>query len=318
MHVSDSIDQDSKQTKSNFSFLSSVWNYIDQTLFFRLFVRARFFIHRFVGLLYLILYLAATISYFVNYAYFKTSSLIWALPLTGVLQTIVAIRTFTFLPKTKKDPGYYGDKGALTYPFICENLFFSSLLLFQWLYYSDKFYPIIKKYYLIEWAFVFLPYLFRPLFPKTSFRDSINNYGGKSDKNRQFFLIMTYITKVFYIWAKHYIGFFLNYVRFFDLVSPDMQYHVYFLLICSAFATTISMFLHTLKFKGYLGPKKAMGIYVISYMMTFISFINIFPVFYNNLYLTLITFVGIILNLCGTRYHDIYQLILLGIFVYLR
>jgi hypothetical protein len=75
--------------------------------------------------------------------------------------------------------------------------------------YIRDYVPII-----VETAFVFLPYfVFRPLFPKTSFRDSLGKDRNKTDKNRVFFVIVTWITKIFYVWAKHYIGFFLNYAR---------------------------------------------------------------------------------------------------------
>lgn len=43
--------------------------------------------------------------------------------------------------------------------------------------------PLIKKYWPIEYMFVFLPYvirtLFPTLFPRTSFRDSMKNQTGK-------------------------------------------------------------------------------------------------------------------------------------------
>jgi hypothetical protein len=40
-----------------------------------------------------------------------------------------------------------------------------------------------------------------------------------------------------------------------DRANPSHEKEMYRLLLFSCFATTISMFLHTLKFKGYIGPK---------------------------------------------------------------
>lgn len=57
------------------------------------------------------------------------------------------------------------------------------------------------------------------------------------------------------MWAKHYIGFFLNYLRFLDLQTENDKYAVYLILLSACFATTFAMFLHTLRFKGYLHPK---------------------------------------------------------------
>lgn len=172
----------------------------------------------------------------------------------------------------------------LPFPTILSKkiFFFAAILAFQWLYYSDDYKPIITKSITIEYLFVFFPYYFRHLVPKSSFRDSLNNNKNKSEKNKLFYTVVVWITKVFYVWAKHYIGFFMNYVRFMDRVTPYQQYHMYFLLICSAFATTISMFLHTLKFKGYIGPRTSYIIYMISYLATFYSFIRIRTVFVTS------------------------------------
>jgi hypothetical protein len=50
-------------------------------------------------------------------------------------------------------------------------------------------------------------YAFRPLWPKTHFRDSLKlSEKNKSRQNRDFYIIVTWVTKVFYVWAKHYIG----------------------------------------------------------------------------------------------------------------
>jgi len=242
---------------------------------------------------------------------FLSSFLVWSLPLTGVLQAVTAIYTFTFLPKRQNYPGYYSDKSALSYAFIVENSFFAGLLCYQWWYYSDPIYRVLKATFIVENIVTFLPYVFRPLWPKTSFRDSLYSEKNKSESNHSFFFIATWITKIFYVWAKHYIGYFLNYVRFLNRVSDDQRYHVYLLLIFSCFATTISLFLHTLKFKKYIGPKTAFLAYMISYMATFYIFVRIAEIFVVNWDLTLLTLVGVVLNFCGRKLEVSYQFILL-------
>ncbi|CAF2390329.1 unnamed protein product [Rotaria sp. Silwood2] len=282
-------------------------------LIFHLFFQRKFILHRLTGLSYLLQYFFAFYLYFKNYDSFKSSFLIWSLPLTGLLQATTAIYTFTFLSRTKRDAGYYSDRGTLSYPFIVENSFFASLLLFQWLYYSNKFYPFLTSSIIIDNLFVFLPYIPRQLWPKTSFRDSLyNSNKTKTDKNKKFFFIVTYITKWFYVWAKHYIGFFLNYIRFFNRVDPENIYHIYLLLLFGAFATTISIFLHTLKFKGYLGPKLSFMIYMVSYLATFYSFIQIRNEFIVNIDLTTYVFIGLLLNF--TKYQHAYQIFLMILF----
>lgn len=250
-----------------------------------------------------------------SYETFKHSFLIWSLPLTGLVQSITAALTFTFLSRTKTDPGYYSDRGTLSYAFIVENSFFSGLLLFQWLYYSDKFYSLIDQSIIIDNCIVFLPYIIRQLWPKTHFRDSLNNSNkNKTAPNKRFYLIVTMVTKIFYVWAKHYIGYFLNYIRFFNRANDEQIYYIYLLLIFSAFATTISVFLHTLKFKGYIGPRLSYIIYMISYLSTFYSFIRMREIFFLHYDLTFYVFIGVILNFGPLKYQHYYQILLMILF----
>jgi hypothetical protein len=75
--------------------------------FYNLFFQERFMFHRIFGLLYLIQYTLATFLYFYNYKSFLNSPVIITLPLTGIIQSLTAIFTFTFLPKKSNNQGYY-------------------------------------------------------------------------------------------------------------------------------------------------------------------------------------------------------------------
>jgi len=168
---------------------------------------------------------------------------------------------------------------------------------------------------IVENVYVFFPYYIRTLFPKTRMRDSlVKSDKNKSDKNRLFFVIATYMTKTFYVWAKHYIGFFVNYARYMDRIGKEEQYHLFLMIITSSFATTIAVFLHTLKFKGYMGPVKAYVTYMVSYLFTFYSFIQIGYIFFNNFDLTLLVFVGLVINFTPKWMQHLYQLMLFGVF----
>jgi hypothetical protein len=248
---------------------------------FSLFFNKKFSIHRVFGLVYLVQWFMSLYYYLFEYEAYINSSLVWSLPLNGVIQSLTATYYFSFLPK-KADPGYYSDKSALSYDFVKENIFFAVILMFQFVYYSDNYYNLIRKSITGEYVFVFFPYFFRSLVPKSSFRDALNDGRNKSEQNKTFYIIVTWVTKVFYMWAKHYIGFFMNYMRFMDRITAEQKYHMYFLLIFSACATTISMFLHTLKFKGYIGPKTSYILYMMSYLATFYSFVRIREVFFTS------------------------------------
>lgn len=284
---------------------------------FTLFFSPKFIVHRVMGLAYLVQFAAALYLYFKDYQFFYNSCLIWSLPLTGFLQSIVATMTFTFLPKKQDDPGYYSDKSVLSYNFIQENIYFSGLLMFQWLYMHDTYRGYIQEIMpvALESSFVFLPYfVYRPFFPKTSFTVARTREKNKSEKNRTFFIVVNWVTKVFYIWAKHYIGYFLNYARFLDRITPSQVEHIYLMLIFSAAATTISMFLHTLKFKRYIGPRTSYIWYMSSYLATFYSWFRILDIFVSAWDLSLITLVGVGLQF-GPQFPQMcQQVLLMGLF----
>ncbi|KAJ3176550.1 hypothetical protein HK101_010424 [Irineochytrium annulatum] len=280
-----------------------------QALFlYKLFFSRQFFVHRIVGLSFLLQYAAAFYLYFADYEGFKKSILIWLLPATGVFQSVTAIYTFTFLPKKQKDGGYFGDKSILSYPFIIENSFYAMILFYQWVYYDDLFFKYIAGSIVVEQTYVFFPYVIRQLWPKTSFRDSVDNTRNRTDKNAIFFTAATYVTKAFYIWAKHYIGFFLNYVRFLNRITDHEKVYIHHILIFASFATTISVFLQTLKFKRYMGPRLSFLIYFGSYMGTFYGFVNVGHLFWENPDLTLITLGGLIINFWDREMQVGYQI----------
>jgi len=170
-------------------------------------------------------------------------------------------------------------------------------------------FPIFKKFYIIEILFVFLPYLFRgtSFFPRTSIRTSLANMKNKSSENFYFYYYLTWLTKFFYVWAKHYIGFFLNYYRFINAATAYDQKCIYLMLISACFATTISLFLHTLRFKRYIKGTTSFGLYVISYLSTFYAYFLILHVFFSQMTLFWICLVGIFLNLYKNKYFDMYQ-----------
>jgi hypothetical protein len=70
--------------------------------------------------------------------------------------------------------------------FVIENSFYSLILLWQWLYYNDNFYPTIKEMVVPEMIFVFFPYVLRINWPKTRFRDSLESTRSKTHKTNSF------------------------------------------------------------------------------------------------------------------------------------
>jgi len=156
----------------------------------------------------------------------------------------------------------------------------------------------------------------RVLWPKTSFREGIKGDKSKSPEMRRFYFVVGWMTKIFYIWAKHFIGYFLNYVRFLDKINEEERAAVYFTLIFASFATTISMFLHTLRFKHYIGPYTSYLTYMASYLGTFYGFYLLSGIFVKNVDLTILVLGGIVVNFMSWKIQTIYQ-ILVMIFFYM-
>jgi hypothetical protein len=91
---------------------------------------------------------------------------------------------------------------------------------------------------------------------------------------------------------------------------------MHLILICSSFATTIAIFLHTLRFKGYINPKISLVAYVVSYLSTFIGYGMIAHVFWLFPGLSLLTLAGLFINLYSFYAFDAYQIVVMLVFNY--
>ena len=222
--------------------------------------------------------------------------------MNGVAQAVSAIYTFKFLQKQKTDPGFYGDKGAITYPFIKENLFYQLLTMFGFIYYNDAGYQWMRSnifglFFELIWVF-YAFVIIRPLFPKTHFRDALSNaQNNRTQENQTFYLIGTYVIKVFYLCAKHYMGFFIQYVRFFDGFDMNDQYLLNWMLLANCGTVSIAVFLHTLRFKKILNPRLAFSIYVILAYTPFLGAVNLGHIFSRHWLVLVLTTAGLLINL---------------------
>jgi hypothetical protein len=213
-------------------------------------------VHRFLGLAFIVQLAVAVLCWvLLPLQFYLHRTPIWAtMPLGAVVQGLSAAYYFRHTTPKKNDPGFMsmGDVGRLSWFFICENVFFALLLAFQNIYFHPNFpiggFPLLlpggsaggsavagsgfatavaaSSIFLVEAAFVFLPYFWRPLFPKTGFGLS-QKYRAKNTNpaNLDFYSKNTVVIKAFYSFAKHFIGFFLNYVRFLDRVGVYSHEH---------------------------------------------------------------------------------------------
>ena len=149
---------------------------------------------------------------------------------------------------------------------------------------------------------VFFVFYLRDFWPSSRISASLKNSKNKSDGNRLTLLISTYAIKVFYLFAKHFIGTFPLYLIFLNRLSKDDQQLMYGVQVLSAYASTISIFIHTLKFKRYIGPITAMIAYDIIIPWFAYCYYNMGYVILRNLDVAMLCGVALVLNLAPSFY----------------
>lgn len=240
-----------------------------------LFGQRRKILHRLLGLSYLIHYVILLIFLSLSTLssnptfHVQHSHRIFYLQLHGILQTITALFAFRFLRHIKAEQNYFTDKSTIPYKFIQENIFFCLQLLFLAAYVNPSSSRYLRtKFQFIEALFVFFPFQFlRPLFPKTSLSKSLAT-DKKTDGNQSFMRATAILTKLFFIFGKHLIGFFLNYCLFTKSIKPDDLFLLSWVGMGGAYNLTIGIFLHTLKFKKYMGMRTSVSLYCFGFLIS--------------------------------------------------
>jgi len=268
----------------------------------------KFTFHRFSGLTFLLLYSYSWYLLLMDYPYFLKSRIISILAMNGLLQAVSALTTFTFLPSNKDSGsnGYFSDKGILSREFVTENIFFQILPIWGTFYFDDDLYrvlfrrneltPIFLVMKFLEIVMIFLPFtLIRPFFPLTRLSDSYTEK-DKSKNNVQFYRIVIIMIKIFYIWSKHFMGFYLWYLRYLNVIGKDDLYWVRHMILSNVGTVSIAMFLHTLRFKYIIGPRIAQVTYVIMAYQSFIGGFHLMPLFLSFPILFSLATFGTMLN----------------------
>jgi hypothetical protein len=279
----------------------------------RMFSLPKHRLHRLHGLFYLVQFAALCV---VELSSSRHTFLLWTLPLSGFVQAIIASLSFRSLPR-RQTQGYFSDRGVMSYEFVVENVFFSGLLLFQALYYSFR--PFPRALLPVEIVFVFFPYaVIRPFFPKTSFRASYAADKERSGRNDRILGVFSRFTKAFYVTAKHFNGYFINYLIFLGLLTGEQDRLMGFLFILAGWGTTIAMFLQTLKVKKYIGPKTSLIAYMAMFPFAYICYSMLVGVTLRHAWVAAATAVGMAFNF-GPRWLQIaWQCVVCAICLYLR
>mmetsp|Transcript_101344 Transcript_101344/g.262394 ORF Transcript_101344/g.262394 Transcript_101344/m.262394 type:complete len:358 (+) Transcript_101344:86-1159(+) len=279
-----------------------------------LFCQRRFRIHRLTGMLYLVQFVLAVLGEFFPVILERLPHLHVLMPITGCAQAVIATLTFSFLGKNANVQGYFTDKRTMSYDFVFENVFFSGCLAFQALYFYQTW--IFRACPMLEALCVFFPYFtIRQLFPRTRLRDSISNDTEKSVANRRFMNLQTWTSKVFMCFGKHVSGFLCNYLIFLDLIPEHHHRTLRYQFILGGWGTTIAMFLHTLKFKGYLGPRAAVLAYTLVFPLFYCLYIALFDILLQQYTITALALGGLVVNFGPRPLQVVWQV---GVYMYLR
>jgi hypothetical protein len=287
----------------------------------------RHLMHRYMGLAYLFMYFAAWVEFLSDDQTKKDSYLphfisllgevVWPVcmpififtnfaPLfvLGIIQGVTAYFSFKVLPDIA-DPGYYSDKAVLSRRFIHENIYFSTVGFVGSCLYNNEIrtnmmaHPIGK---LIVFIFLYWPYVvIRPFFPSTSFSDAGSGMAGRSPNNERFYKIGTLMVKVFYLWGKFVLGFFFNWICYLNIGSHSEQVVIRGIFLMNIGTLSISVFLHTLRFKRVLPPTLTFSIYLGQIYGTFIALPYCINLFLDQKILFSIALLGIVVNFTRNR-----------------
>ena len=69
--------------------------------------------------------------------------------------------------------------------------------------------------------------------------------------------------KVFYLWAKYVLGFFINFICYLNAANEEDMKFIRGLYLLNCGTISISVFLHTLRFKKILPPKATFSFYLV-------------------------------------------------------
>ena len=236
----------------------------------------------------------------------------------GLAQGMSAFLSFKVLPELN-DAGYYSDKAVLSRSFVHENIYFTLMCVFGTIYNYEPTRLALRTSAwgrCMEYMFVFLPFVaLRPFFPITRFKDTGKTRKGRSNKNERFYQIGTSMVKFFYLWAKYFLGFFTNFLLFLELVSEKHLKFLQGLFLLNLGTVSISIFLHTLRFRKVLPARFTFSVYLLQIYLTFSAIPLAYDMFSSHMTLVGVCMAGMACNM--TRNRKIHAVWCLGVMLLL-
>ena len=212
--------------------------------------------------------------------------------------------SFKVLPELE-DAGYFSDKAVMSRRFVHENLYFQLLCVFGSVYYNDTLRAGLEASVggrVLIYSFVFFPYIvIRPFFPITRFKDAGSSMSGRSESLAKFYEIGTTMVKVFYLWAKYFLGFFSQWIIWLNLATDENWKYMRGLLLLNVGTVSIAMFLHTLRFKKVLPAQLTFSLYLLQIYATFSAIPYAYDMFASHKALCGLAFTGVLANMTRNR-----------------
>lgn len=159
---------------------------------------------------------------------------------------------------------------------------------------------------IFELAYMFGPYtLIRPQFPTTRFSDAGTTKNGRTAEAEAFYKYATIAVKIFYLYAKYFLGFYMNFLLFLDVVETGSPTRKFMdgLLLLNIGTVSLAIFLHTLRFRKVLPGRFTFSIYLLQIYATFSVLPLAFELFGAHLQLCAVCFAGLLSNM--TRRKDV-------------
>lgn len=119
--------------------------------------------------------------------------------------------------------------------------------------------------------------------------------------NQRFYEIGTNMVKIFYLWAKYFLGFFINFLVHLDLVKDDEWQVIRGLFLLNLGTVSLAVFLHTLRFKKVLPAKFTFSLYLAQIYLTFSGIPMVLKMFVAHPNLCALCVAGILFNMTRNR-----------------
>jgi hypothetical protein len=104
-----------------------------------------------------------------------------------------------------------------------------------------------------------------------------------------------------YAFTEPFLGFFVSFAVHLDLLKPHQWKLLHGMMLLNAGTVSLSIFLHTLRFKKVLPPILTFSVYLVQIYLTFLAIPVSLEMFRSHPKLCAVSFFGLLLNMTRSR-----------------